>query len=177
MRREQKDNSIHLAHVCTGTGKWFDHFVFDVHNIFLLRGCFQDLNPWLHGHKAICLHLRIVGAFYYVRRWLTLYTHIKIVCINFSFTHMRIIGTVYYIELLSVSRKGPNCKQFASTRLYEGSHNIFFKNKKHALNNTKALIRGLQMDTQCYLSVHLVVLWAVKKLIWFVSCEKTAIFY
>jgi hypothetical protein len=78
---------------------------------------------------------------------------------------MRIIGTVYYIELLSVSRKGPNCKQFASTRLYEGSHNIFFKNKKHALNNTKALIRGLQMDTQCYLSVHLVVLWAVKKLI------------
>ena len=51
---------VHEAPACAGSGEGSDHLglLYAAFPCISARGCFQDLNPWPHGHKAAALPLR-----------------------------------------------------------------------------------------------------------------------
>jgi hypothetical protein len=51
---------VHVAPACAGFGEGSDHFglIYVAFPYISVRGCFQDLNLWPHGHKAATLPLR-----------------------------------------------------------------------------------------------------------------------
>jgi hypothetical protein len=65
-----KGSPVHLAPACARSGEWSNHFRSYVRRLSLhffffekvpyisSRGCFQNLNPWPHGHKTTTSPLR-----------------------------------------------------------------------------------------------------------------------
>jgi hypothetical protein len=103
-------------------------------------------------------HLRTIRAFYYIWSWLPLYTRKN--CLHQFHTnenyhcnllYRKLVAFSYrYKQLVSVSRK----VQIATLCLCKAIWRFTWyslKNRKPTTNNTKAVIRGLQRDNQCYL--------------------------
>jgi hypothetical protein len=58
--KELKGSPMHIAPTCTwsGEGPTTLDLMYAVFSCISVRNCFQDLNPWPHGHKATALPLR-----------------------------------------------------------------------------------------------------------------------